>query len=156
VILIERTGMLLTLVGFSILCVTRLVGAQTSGSVSAGVTSAPAGVADPQRTWQNWTLNCQGCHRPDGGGSAGTAPALAGSVGRFLSVPNGRNCLVRVPGVATSALPNGDLAELLNWMLWKFDKDHVPVNFQPFTETEVGRLRTRPLRSNPRGGEQRF
>src|SRR5258708_22738498 len=52
--------------------------------------AAPAGVTNMQRAWQNWTLNCQGCHRPDGTGSAATAPSLAGTVSRFLTVPGGR------------------------------------------------------------------
>src|ERR1700675_4308740 len=84
--------------------------------------SHPAGVDNPQRAWQHWTLNCQGCHRPDGTGSAGTTPSLKGTVGRFLSVPGGREYLGRVPGVATSPLSNADLSELMNWMLWRFDK----------------------------------
>lgn len=107
---------------------------------------APAGVDNAQRAWQNWTLNCQGCHRPDGSGSAGTAPGLAGTVARFLSVPGGREYLGRVPGVATSPLSNADLSEVMNWMLWRFDKEHVPANFQPFTAAEIGELRSRPLR----------
>jgi mono/diheme cytochrome c family protein len=107
---------------------------------------APAGVTNPQRAWQNWTLNCQGCHRPDGTGSAGTAPSLAGTVSKFLTVPGGREYLGRVPGVATSALPSADLAELMNWMLWRFDKEHLPAGFVPFTSEEIGRLRVQPLR----------
>ena len=107
---------------------------------------APAGVANPQRAWQNWTLNCQGCHRPDGTGSAGTAPSLAGTVSKFLTVPGGREYLGRVPGVATSALPSADLAELMNWMFWRFDKEHLPADFLPFTAQEIGRLRAQPLR----------
>ena len=107
---------------------------------------SPAGVTNPQRAWQNWTLNCQGCHRPDGTGSAGTAPSLAGTVSRFLTVPGGREYLGRVPGVATSALPSADLAELMNWMFWRFDKEHLPDDFLPFSAEEIGRLRTRPLR----------
>jgi hypothetical protein len=107
---------------------------------------APAGVTNPQRAWQNWTLNCQGCHRPDGTGSAGTAPSLAGTVSKFLTVPGGREYLGRVPGVATSALPSGVLAELMNWMFWRFDKEHLPADFVPFTAEEIGRLRTQPLR----------
>jgi cytochrome c553 len=51
--------------------------------------AAPAGVANAQRAWQNWTLNCQGCHRPDGSGSPGTAPGIAGTVANFLNVPGG-------------------------------------------------------------------
>ena len=108
--------------------------------------STMAGVSNPQRAWQNWTLNCQGCHRPDGSGSAGTAPSLAGTVSQFLGVPGGREYLGRVPGVATSPLGNADLAELLNWMFRRFDPQHLPADFQPFTAQEIGLLRTRPLR----------
>jgi hypothetical protein len=111
-----------------------------------GAGSPPAGVDNSQRAWQNWTLNCQGCHRPDGTGSAGTAPSLAGTVARFLSVPGGREYLGRVPGVATSPLSNADLSEVMNWMLWRFDQAHMPPDFRPFTAAEVGQLRTAPLR----------
>jgi cytochrome c553 len=112
---------------------------------------APAGdvppwVMNPQRAWQNWTLNCQGCHRPDGTGSAGTAPSLAGTVSKFLTVPGGREYLGRVPGVATSPLADADLADVMNWMFWRFDKAHLPADFTPFTAAEIGRLRARPLR----------
>jgi hypothetical protein len=126
----------------------RNVGAQTAAPSAAqsAAQSAPAGVDNPQRAWQHWTLNCQGCHRPDGTGSAGTTPSLAGTVGRFLTVPGGREYLGRVPGVATSPLSNADLSELMNWMLWRFDKEHVPADFQPFTAAELGRLRSSPLR----------
>lgn len=116
-----------------------------SGAVSASA-DPPAGVVNAQRAWQNWTLNCQGCHRPDGTGSAGTAPSLAGTVSKFLSVPGGREYLGRVPGVATSPLSSADLAELMNWIFWRFDKEHMPVDFTPFTADEIGRLRANPLR----------
>jgi cytochrome c553 len=106
----------------------------------------PAGVPNPQRAWQNWTLNCQGCHRQDGAGSSGTAPSLKDTVSKFLGVPGGREYLGRVPGVATSPLQNAELAELMNWMFWRFDKQHLPADFSPFTAEEIGRLRTRPLR----------
>lgn len=117
--------------------------AATSVATASG---APAGVPNPQRAWQNWTLNCQGCHRPDGSGSEGTAPSLAGTVSKFLNVPGGRDYLGRVPGVATSPLGNADLAELMNWMFWRFDKEHMPADYVPFTAEEIGRLRTSPLR----------
>jgi len=106
----------------------------------------PPGVLNAQLAWQHWTLNCQGCHRPDGSGSPATAPGLAGTVARFLSVAGGREYLGRVLGVATSALSDAELSEVMNWMLWRFDKDHVPADFQPFTAAEIGELRRRPLR----------
>jgi mono/diheme cytochrome c family protein len=108
--------------------------------------SQPAGVQNMQRAWQNWTLNCQGCHRPDGTGSAGTTPSVAGTVSRFLSAPRGREYLARVPGVATAPLSDGDVSEVLNWMLWRFDPEHLPADFLPFSAVEVGNLRKRPLR----------
>ena len=122
----------------------RHAGAQAPAPSAAE--SAPAGVDNLQRAWQHWTLNCQGCHRPDGTGSAGTTPSLAGTVGRFLSVPGGREYLGRVPGVATSALSDADLSELMNWVVWRFDKEHLPANFRPFTAAEIGQLRGAPLR----------
>jgi cytochrome c553 len=129
-----------------------LLAAAALAAATAGVfadepnAAVPAGVENPQRAWQNWTLNCQGCHRPDGTGSDETAPSLAGTVARFLAAPGGREYLSRVPGVAASALSNADLAEVMNWMLWRFDKEHVPADFQPYTAAEIGQLRTRPLR----------
>jgi hypothetical protein len=120
--------------------------AQTPVIEQTPAPDAPAGVVNAQRAWQNWTLNCRGCHRPDGTGSADTTPSLAGTVAKFLWVPGGREYLGRVPGVATSPLADADLAELVNWMLWRFDREHMPSNFPPFTATEIGRLRTRPLR----------
>jgi mono/diheme cytochrome c family protein len=107
---------------------------------------SPAGVKNAQRAWQNWTLNCQGCHRPDGTGSAGTTPSVAGTVAKFLSVAQGREYLTRVPGVATSALSDQELSDVLNWMLWRFDREDIPTDFVPFTAAEVGDFRKRPLR----------
>jgi cytochrome c553 len=145
-----RTARFAAAVAALIAAVSLSMGGSGRGSAVAqnavGEESSPAGVENPQRAWQHWTLNCQGCHRPDGTGSDGTAPSLAGTVARFLSAPGGREYLCRVPGVATSPLGDADLAELMNWILWRFDRQHLPANFQPFTAAEMGRLRTRPLR----------
>jgi len=48
--------------------------------------------------------------------------------------------------VATSPLSSEDLAEVVNWMLWRFDREHLPSGFQPFTAAEIARGRTQPLR----------
>jgi hypothetical protein len=122
-------------------------GAAPAASAStAPPAAAPAGVENAQRAWQNWTLNCQGCHRFDGSGSDATAPGIAGTVAKFLLVPGGREYLIRVPGVATSPLADADLAEVMNWMLWRFDKEHLPPSFQPYTAAEIAPLRAHPLR----------
>ncbi len=116
-------------------------------SVAAQPASIP-GVANPERARQNYILKCQGCHRPDGGGSFATAPAMKGVLGQFLSIEGGRDYLARVPGVSTAAIPDAELAELLNWTIWKFDSAHVPSDFRPYTGEEMGRLRRNPLRTN--------
>lgn len=105
------------------------------------------GVRRSDLAWQHWVLNCQGCHREDGSGSEGTAPRLAGFVARFTRVDGGREYLARVPGVATAALSDSDLAELLNWILWRFDREHLSGSFIPYTAAEVALLRRRPLRT---------
>lgn len=120
------------------------IGAAATVPVAVAGT-APAEVAGRAR--QNWMLKCQGCHQADGRGGAQTSPALAGAIGRFATLPEGRDYLVRVPGVATAALPDDQLAELLNWTLTRFDAAHLPADFAPYTAKEVGRLRLRPLRT---------
>lgn len=92
-----------------------------------------------------YMLQCRGCHLPDGGGTPGVVPSLAGHVGRFLSVPAGREFLVRVPGSAQSALSDADLARVLNWMIRRFGPVEVARSFDPYTAEEVARVRRPPL-----------
>jgi len=106
------------------------------GAAAAEGTSGPA---------LDYAVTCQGCHRADGAGTPGTVPALAGSVGKFLRVPGGREFLVRVPGVAQAPLDDTALAAVLNWMLDRFGRDDVPKGVVPYTAEEVNQLRRRPL-----------
>lgn len=128
-----------------------LVLAVAAGAAAAvpamGDVSKMPGVENPARARQNWILKCQGCHRADASGTPETTPAMAGIIGRFLDAPGGRAYLGQVPGVATAALPDAELAELLNWTLLRFDPAHVPQDFKPYTPNEVGQLRQRPLRT---------
>src|SRR5262249_48882191 len=71
---------------------------------------ATTGVAGAYAPSVEYALNCQGCHRADGIGTPGSVPPLAGSVARFLTVPGGREYLVRVPGVAQAPLDDAALA----------------------------------------------
>ncbi len=113
----------------------------------AGTNAAARGVADPTRAWRNYALNCQGCHRSDGAGDPDSAPALAGHIAVFTRMEGGRAYLGRVPGVATSPLADDELAELLNWVLWRFDPEHMSAGFPPYGADEIGRLRRSPLRT---------
>ena len=94
----------------------------------------------------DYMLNCQGCHLPNGSGfPARQVPDLRNQMGRFLSVPGGREFLVQVPGSAQTALNDADLAHLLNWMLLRFSAAQLPADFQPYTAAEIGALRRQPL-----------
>ena len=93
-----------------------------------------------------WMLNCQGCHRADGAATGDAVPALSG-VAKFLSVPGGREYLIRVPGVAMAPMDDESIAELTNWMLQEFDKENIPRNFERYSANEVGALRKIPFGS---------
>lgn len=121
------------------------VAAALLAMMTAAYAEEAPGVGNARRAKMNWMLNCQGCHQPDATGSAGGAPAMAHDVARFLTVDGGREYLTRVPGVANAGLANDQLAELLNWTLATFDKEHLPADFTPFTTEELAAGRSHPL-----------
>ena len=106
---------------------------------------ATGGTATAYAPNVEYALNCQGCHRADGSGTGDSVPPLVNSVARFLTVPGGREYLVQVPGVAQAPLDDATLAAVMNWMLERFDKAHIPPGFVPYDAAEIGRLRTKPL-----------
>jgi hypothetical protein len=93
----------------------------------------------------DWVLECQGCHRRDGGGTPPSVPAIRDSVAGFLHVPGGREYIVQVPGVAQAPLDDTQLAAVVNWMLTRFDPAAIPAGFAPYTAAEVAKLRVTPL-----------
>jgi mono/diheme cytochrome c family protein len=93
----------------------------------------------------DYLLQCQGCHRADGGDTPGSVPPLRDFVGRFLAVSGGREYLIRVPGSAQSPLDDAELAAVLNWVIEQFGPAEVAASFTPFTTEEVARVRTPPL-----------
>ena len=92
----------------------------------------------------NYQMFCQGCHTPDGTGAV-TVPRMKDQVGHFLETDRGREYLVRVPGSATSALNNDELAEVLNWILREFAGESLAPDYRAYTAEEVGRMRQVPL-----------
>ena len=104
------------------------------------------GVDNADRARVNYMLNCQGCHGPDGAGTEdGVVPVMKNFVGHFLQTQAGREFLVRVPGSANAALSHGELAEVLNWMLYEISAEQIPADFQPYQAAEVATLREKPL-----------
>lgn len=100
--------------------------------------------ADDERAHINYMLHCQGCHLPQAEGFAGRVPPMKDFVGYFLHSPEGRDFLIRVPGVAHSALDDSEITELMNWLLQSFSADQLPASYTPFTVDEVAGLRQKP------------
>ena len=113
--------------------------------VLAALVAAFAPGPAPASPAVDYVVHCQGCHLADGSATPGRVPALAGSVGRLAGVAEGRAYLVRVPGAANAPLSDAALAELLNWVVARFDPEGLPPDFAPYTGEEVARLRRPPL-----------
>ena len=109
--------------------------------LSAGATAS----ANEILARQNYILNCQGCHLPDGSGSEGSVPKMNDFVGYFLHVPGGREFIVQVPGAAGAPISDRELADVMNWMLLNFSKNELPDQFIPYSAEEIGKLRKEPL-----------
>ena len=93
----------------------------------------------------NYQINCMGCHLGDGSGQVGRVPSIRRSLVLFSASREGRDYIVRVPGVAQSPLSDADTAALLNWMARNLSDLKVPPDFADYSDAEVQSLRHRPL-----------
>lgn len=91
-----------------------------------------------------YQMFCQGCHVGDGRGGK-DVPDMRNHIGAFLTIPQGRDYLIQVPGSANAAINDVDLANLMNWIVVEFGGKSTPDGFERFTSEEVGRLRQSPL-----------
>ncbi len=108
----------------------------------------PVAGADDHRARINYMIHCQGCHLPEAVGFAGKVPRMKDFVGYFLHSKEGREFVIRVPGVATSSLPDDKLTEMMNWLLLTYSSEQLPEPFVPFSVAEVAALRP-DLETNP-------
>jgi mono/diheme cytochrome c family protein len=96
---------------------------------------------DPMpRAARTYARNCQGCHGAEGV-SVTEIPSLAGRIGYFARIPDGRRYLVQVPNVALNPSSDEDIAEMMNWLLETYSRAQLPNDFQPYTAEEVALLR---------------
>jgi hypothetical protein len=93
----------------------------------------------------NYQLRCMGCHLADGSGQPGRVPSIRRSLVLFSASPEGRDYVIRVPGVAQSPLSDQDTAALLNWMARNLSDVKVSPGFVDYSEAEIHSLRDRPL-----------
>jgi hypothetical protein len=96
---------------------------------------------------QDYMLYCMGCHGPRAEGIPGKVPPLAHVVGLYMRTSAGRNYVLRVPGVANSALSDGQLAAVLNWLAQGFDPNGLSKAVPLFSPSEVTVSRHSPLAS---------
>ncbi len=110
------------------------------GTVAAGCGVAMVHASAPQ----DYTLYCMGCHGAQAQGVAGKVPPLAGTLALFMRSAEGRDYVLRVPGAANSALPDAQLAAVLNWLAASYGAPGVAPP-APFTVAEVTSVRRTPL-----------
>jgi hypothetical protein len=117
----------------------------THGIAAIALSWAGANVAWAYQPIVNYQLRCMGCHLADGSGQPGRVPSIRRSLVRFSATPEGRDYVIRVPGVAQSPLSDEDTAALLNWMARNLSDLKVPPGFVDYSEAEIHSLRDRPL-----------
>jgi cytochrome c553 len=93
---------------------------------------------------QDYMLYCMGCHGAEAQGVPGKVPPLAGTLALFMRTAEGRDYVLRVPGAANSALPDAQLAGVLNWLAASYGASATAPP-APFTVDEVTKVRRTPL-----------
>lgn len=89
----------------------------------------------------NYLLYCTGCHGVSGEGSHPNVPTLVNELGRMMQVPAMRNYLVQIPGASSAPIDDGELTQVINWILQEFNSETLPPNFIPLSEAEVSEAR---------------
>lgn len=118
------------------------------GLAAAQAAASPdTGVRALGRVETRYLLRCGGCHGTQGRSPETNVPSLSGQVGWFLCTAEGRSYLLRLPNVTRAPLSDAELAELMNWVVFRLGGASVPANAQPFTAEEVQAARARPLLS---------
>ena len=116
-----------------------------NGVAAIALSWAGVNAASAYQPLVNYQLRCMGCHLADGSGQPGRVPSIRRSLVLFSASPEGRDYIIRVPGVAQSPLSDEDTAALLNWMARNLSDLKVPPNFVDYSEAEIRSLRGRPL-----------
>ena len=110
-------------------------------ALALGATRATSGY-EPR---VNFQLQCMGCHHADGAGDEGRVPSVRRTLVLLSTFPDGRDFVLRVPGVAQAPLSDAEVATLLNWMARNLSDVALPAGYVDYTAAEVARERHRPL-----------
>jgi mono/diheme cytochrome c family protein len=109
---------------------------------------------DSDKARFDWQMNCQGCHSPDGSGSIERDVPPLVDLKNFHALKEGREFLIRVPGVARSPLGDSDLANLSNWMMEEFGGAEKNRSWTPYSAQEISELRRQPFLEDVRDRRQ--
>ncbi|MCB1670404.1 MAG: hypothetical protein R3F41_17865 [Gammaproteobacteria bacterium] len=91
----------------------------------------------------NYAQHCAGCHLPDGSGFPPEVPNLRVDLGYLIDSAEGRDFMLRVPGVTGVPISAPEVVDLMNWIIATFYPERT--DFVPFTTEEVESGRSRPL-----------
>lgn len=103
--------------------------------------TAPS-LADPR---SDYLMHCAGCHLVDARGVPPDVPSLSGPLGRLAASAAGRDYIARVPGAAQAPLSDDELAAVFNWLLFEYNRDTLPKNFEPLRGAEIAKSRAKVL-----------
>ena len=98
--------------------------------------------ADPHT---DYLLYCRGCHLHTGEAIPDASIPSLQELVPLLASADGREYLVRVPGVSQANLSDARLAAVLNWVLTEFNADTLPADFEAYSAEEVGEARDKVL-----------
>ena len=121
---------------------------------------APAARADGHNTYIS---NCAVCHQPDGKGAPSVYPPLAGAVGKYVALKDGRTYIIDVVSFGMGGkidssgdsfegdmppwpqLSDQEVAEVLTYVLTSLNATALPADFKPISPDEVKTERSKQL-----------
>ncbi|MEP6884732.1 MAG: cytochrome c [Gammaproteobacteria bacterium] len=115
------------------------------GAAAFALSCAAANLSWGYQPAVNYQLHCMGCHLADGSGQPGRVPSIRRTLVLFSQSAEGRDYVVRVPGVAQSPLSGAETATLLNWMARNLSDVKLPPGFTDYSAAEIQSLRGHPL-----------
>lgn len=117
-------------------------------AAGVGIRPLPSAITDPELAQSDYVENCGGCHGVQGSSAPAQLPELRDRVGYFMCTPEGRAYLIRLPNVAHSRITdNQQLADLVNFVVFRIGGPSTPADAIPFTADEVARERKFALSS---------
>lgn len=117
-----------------------------AGTKAAWAEDAVKGATTLNRTQSNYLSHCGGCHGIEGISGPTFVPPLRDVVGSFGCTDEGREYLVRVPGVSMSLIRDDqELADVMNFVLFTLGGHSTKTGFKPYTAAEIHEWRQKPM-----------